>query len=394
MEQLLSVGVCPGWGMWCVRSVVLACELLSARGPSHAENPSESKANGVSRREASNTVDRSVPMGLLSGSLLTLKGLRGKKEVLFSAFLKTVCPEKSFKSHFSPQWSIHPSTHPPNHPFIYLPIPPSIYPPTNLTTHLSTYPPIYPSIHPPTHPSTHLPAHVSTHPPKHLFTHPLTHPSSIYPLTWTLIHPSSCLLIHLSIYSPIHASVLVSMHASIQLSFLFLHSLQEHWVGATTCQTPCLVGAILDKGHMLHPQGVHSGGCLHHSHKEGLLASLVWPSNQVATWGPPPRLGWEGVWGYGKQTSWGWKHLGVSSDTGKGFVLGPGLHSLRLPGEWQALRVDRGMGVPGGVIQSPLCPSAPFWAHELHHGSQHGLEIGWLFQECSDNARPLGPWWL
>ena len=75
-----------------MRSVVLACELLSARGPSHAENPSESKANGVSLREASNTIDRSVPRGLLSGSLLTLKGLRGKKEVLFSGLPENTVP--------------------------------------------------------------------------------------------------------------------------------------------------------------------------------------------------------------------------------------------------------------------------------------------------------------
>lgn len=75
-----------------MRSVVLACRLLSARGPSHAENPSGSKANGVSLREASNTVDQSVPTGLLSGSLLTLKGLRGKKEVLFSGLPENSVP--------------------------------------------------------------------------------------------------------------------------------------------------------------------------------------------------------------------------------------------------------------------------------------------------------------
>lgn len=109
-------------------------------------------------------------------------------------------------------------------------------------------------------------------------------------------------------------------------------------------------------------------------------------------WGPHPDLVGRVCGDTGNKLPGGWKHLGVSSDTGKGFVLGPGLHSLRLPGEWQALRVDRGTGVPGGVIQSPLCPSSPFWAHELHHGSQHGLEIRWLFQECSDTARPLGPW--
>ena len=323
------------------------------------------------------------------------KGIAGKEGSPFFWPSWKHCALRNLSNHIFPPsgLSIHQPTHPTTHSSTYPSLHLSIHPQIWSFIYLLIHPSTHLSIHPPTHPSTHLPAHLSTHPPKHLFTHPLTHPSSIYPPTWTLIHPSSCLLTHLSIYSPIHASILVSMHASTQLSFLFLHSLQKHWLGSTTCQTPYSVGATLDKGHMLHPQGVHSGGCLHHSHK-GLLASLVWPSNQVATLGPPPRLGWEGVWGYGKQTSWGRKHLGVSSDTRKGFVLGPGLHSLRLPGEWQALTVDRGMGVPVGVIQSPLCPSSPFWAHELHHGGQHGLETRWLFQECSDNARPLGPWWL
>lgn len=115
------------------------------------------------------------------------------------------------------------------------------------------------------------------------------------------------------------------------------------------------------KGHGPYPQGVHSGGCLHHSHK-GLLAALLWPSDQLVTLGSTPRLGWEDVWGQGKQTSWGWKHLGVSSDirTGKR-ALSWDLDSIPLDllgGGWSSGWV--GVWGAGEATLSPLHLSSVF----------------------------------
>lgn len=80
----------------------------------------------------------------------------------------------------------------------------------------------------------------------------------------------------------------------------------------------------------------------------------------MATWRSPSRiLGGveralaERVRGnMGNQLPGRWKCLGASLilGEGKGFELGPGLHSLRPVGSWQALRVDEVVHVPWEAI--------------------------------------------
>ena len=105
------------------------------------------------------------------------------------------------------------------------------------------------------------------------------------------------------------------MHPSSCPSCGFIHFKNTDWA-STTCQTLCLVGAnVKDTGPTHREFTVEAVSSTHTKDS----AALPWPSDQLVALRSPPRLGWEGVWGQEKQTSWGWKHLGVSSDirTGK-----------------------------------------------------------------------------
>lgn len=149
------------------------------------------------------------------------------------------------------------------------------------------------------------------------------------------------------------------MHPSNCPSYGFIHFKNTDWA-STTCQTLCLVGAnVKDTCPTLREFPMEAVSI---THKQRLSAALLRPSDQVATLGSPPRLGWEDVWGQGKHTSWGWKHLGVSSDirTGKK-ALSWDLDSIPLDllgGGWSS----GWMGVwgTGEAALSPLCLSSFF----------------------------------
>ena len=284
--------MCPGWGTCWVRPVVLVewgnC-CAQHTGPQPCWESFRIKVTSISPGEASNTVDQSVPRGLWGGSLLTLQGLWKRKKPLFWPPRK-LCILRSFSNHPQPS----------NHPFIYL---------THLSIYLSTHKHNHSFIHLPT-PSGNLAIHpsiwpLSTHPPKHPFTHPLTHPSIHWHeqiSTHLAVYPPSCLFTH----PCIHPTALLV--ASFTLKTL---------TGHLQLARPCLVGAnVKDTCPTL---GEFPMEAVSITHNQRLSAALLWPSDQAATLGSPPGLGWEDVWGQGKHTSWGWKHLGVSSDirTGK-----------------------------------------------------------------------------